>query len=103
MPLLKILNFKPSLERLDVSGTQLINPFNLLDLRAMPKLQILIGSPLLLVKEQLQNSLPNLVIYDFGDNEVDHLQFLNNFTSAENLLNKDGIWEIKAKSQQLLM
>ena len=96
-----IENLKPSLERLDISEARLIDPVNLLDLRAMPKLQILIGSPPLLVKEQLQNSLPNLVIYDFGDNEVDHLQFLNNFTSAENLLNKDGIWEIKAKPLKL--
>ena len=96
-----IENLKPSLERLDISEARLIDPVNLLDLRAMPKLQILIGSPLLLIKEQLQNSLPNLVIYDFGDNEEDHLQFLDNFTSAENLLNKDGIWEIKAKPLKL--
>ena len=96
-----IENLKPSLERLDISEARLIDPVNLLDLRAMPKLQILIGSPLLLIKEQLQNSLPNLVIFDFGCNEVDHLQFLNNFTSAENLLNKDGIWEIKAKPLKL--
>jgi len=96
-----IENLKPSLERLDISEARLIDPMNLLDLRAMPKLQILIGSPPLPVKEQLQNSLPNLVIYDFGDNEVDHLQFLNTFTSAENLLNKDGIWEIKAKPLKL--
>ena len=96
-----IENLKPSLERLDISEARLIDPVNLLDLRAMPKLQILIGSPLLLVKEQLKNSLPNLVIYDFGCNEVDHLQFLNNFTSAENLLNKDGIWEIKSKPLKL--
>ena len=96
-----IENLKPSLERLDISEARLIDPVNLLDLRAMPKLQILIGSPPLPIKEQLQNNLPNLVIYDFGDNEVDHLQFLNTFTSAENLLNKDGIWEIKAKPLKL--
>ena len=96
-----IENLKPSLERLDISEARLIDPMNLLDLRAMPKLQILIGSPPSPIKEQLQNSLPNLVIYDFGYNEVDHLQFLNTFTSAENLLNKDGIWEIKAKPLKL--
>ena len=96
-----IENLKPSLERLDMSEARLIDPMDLLELRAMPKLHILIGSPPLPIKEQLQNSLPNLVIYDFGYNEVDHLQFLNNFTSAGNLPNLDGIWEIKAKPLKL--
>ena len=96
-----IENLKPSLERLDVSGTQLINPMNLLDLRAMPKLQILIGTPGIGITEQLQNDLPNLVIYDFFYDEVDHKQFFDNSTLSENLLDKDGIWEIKAKPLKL--
>ena len=96
-----IENLKPSLERLDVSGTQLINPWNYLDLRAMPKLQILIGSTPLPITEQLQNDLPNLVIYDFCFDEVDHQQFFDNSTLSENLLDKDGIWEIKAKPLKL--
>ena len=96
-----IENLKPSLERLDVSGTQLINPMNLLDLRAMPKLQILIGTPGIGITEQLQNDLPNLVIYDFCFDEVDHQQFFDNSTLSENLLDKDGIWEIKAKPLKL--
>ena len=96
-----IENLKPFLERLDVSGAQLIDPMNLLDLRAMPKLQILIGSPPLSIIEQLENDLPNLVIYDFCHDEVDHLQFFDNFTLSENLLDRDGIWEIKAKPLKL--
>ena len=96
-----IENLKPFLERLDVSGAHLIDPMNLLDLRAMPKLQILIGSPPLSIIEQLENDLPNLVIYDFCHDEVDHLQFFDNFTLSENLLDGDGIWEIKAKPLKL--
>jgi len=93
-----IETLKPSLEQLDVCGID--DLMNLLELRAMPKLQILIVSRSTKhIKEQLQNDLPNLVIYDFRYN--DHQQFLDNFTSAGNLPNKDGIWEIKAKPLEL--
>ena len=95
-----IETLKHSLKQLDITGAFGIQPGNFLELRAMPKLQTLIGSFLLHFKEQLQNDLPNLVIYNFGSN-VDHQQFLNDFTSAENLSNKDGIWEIKAKPLKL--
>jgi hypothetical protein len=89
---------KPSLEQLDVCN-RFIVPMNLLELRAMPKLQILIVWSSLHVKEQLQNYLPNLVIYDLG--YKDHQQFIDNFSSAGNLPDKDGIWEIKAKPLKL--
>ena len=95
-----IETLKHSLKQLDITGAFGIQPGNFLELRAMPKLQTLIGSFLLHFKEQLQNDLPNLVIYNFGSN-VDHQQFLNDFTSAENLSYKDGIWEIKAKPLKL--
>jgi len=95
-----IETLKHSLKQLDITGSFGIQPGNFLELRAMPKLQTLIGSFLLHFREQLQNDLPNLVINNFGSN-VDHQQFLNNFTSAENLSNKEGIWEIKAKPLKL--
>jgi hypothetical protein len=93
-----IETLKPSLEQLDIAGTRGINSTNLFELRAMPKLQILIGSPPLLVKEQLQYNSPHLVIHDFGDNEVEHQKFLEESISASN---KDGIWEIKVKPLKL--
>ena len=93
-----IETLKPSLEQLDIAGTRGINSTNLLELRAMPKLQILIGSPPLPIKEQLQYNSPHLVIHDFGDNEVEHQKFLEASISASN---KDGIWEMKAKPLKL--
>ena len=93
-----IETLKPSLEQLDIAGTRGINSTNLLELREMPKLQILIGSPSLSIKEQLQYNSPRLVIHDFGDNEVEHQKFLEESISASN---KDGIWEIKAKPLKL--
>ena len=89
-----IETLKPSLEQLDIAGTRGINSTNLLELRAMRKLQVLIGSPPVPIKEQLQKNLPDLVIHDFGDNEVEHQKFLEESISASN---KNGIWEIKAK------
>ena len=89
-----IETLKPSLEQLDVCGID--DLMNLLELRAMPKLQILIVSRSTKhIKEQLQNDLPNLVIYEFGYSGN------YNFTSAGNLPNKDGIWEIEAKPLKL--
>ena len=100
-----IETLKPSLEKLDVYNRH-IDPMNLLELRAMPKLQILIVWSSLHVKEQLQNYLPNLVIYDLGYKDPkpfckDHQQFIDNFPSAGNLPDKDGIWEIKVKPLKL--
>ena len=93
-----IETLKPSLEQLDVCGID--DLMNLLELRAMPKLQILIVSRSTKhIKEQLQNDLPNLVIYELG--YKDHQQFIDNLPSAGNLPNKDGIWEIKAKPLKL--
>ena len=93
-----IETLKPSLEQLDIAGTRGINSTNLLELRAMPKLQILIGSPPLPIKEQLQYNSPHLVIHDFGDNKAEHQKFLEESISASN---KDGIWEMKAKPLKL--
>jgi len=97
-----IETLKHSLEQLDITGTFLIYPRGFPELRAMPKLQTLIGSfhHLLNINGQLQNDLPNLVIHNFCSN-LDHQQFLDNFTSAENLSSLDGIWEIKAKPLKL--
>ena len=93
-----IETLKPSLEQLDIAGTRGINSTNLIELYAMPKLQILIGSPPLPIKELLQYNSPHLVIHDFGDNEVEHQKFLEESISASN---KDKIWEIKAKPLKL--
>ena len=93
-----IETLKPSLEQLDIAGTRGINSTNLLELREIPKLQVLIGSPSLSIKAHLQFNSPHLVIHDFGDNEVEHQKFLEESISASN---KDGIWEIKAKPLKL--
>ena len=93
-----IETLKPSLEQLDIAGTRGINSTDLLELRAMPKLQILIGSPPLPIKEQLQYNSPHLVIHDFGDNEVKHQKFWEESIFSSN---KDGIWEMKAKPLKL--
>ena len=37
----------------------------------------------------------------FFFDEVDHQQFFDNSTLSENQLDKDGIWEIKAKPLKL--
>ena len=93
-----IETLKPSLEQLDIAGIRPIYPTNLIELRAMPKLKILIGSPPLPFKEQLQNDSPHLVIHEFGYSQIKHQKFLNKSMSA---LNKDGIWEVKAKPLKL--
>ena len=93
-----IETLKPSLEQLDIAGTRGINSTNLLELRAMLKLQVLIGSSPVPIKAHLQYNSPHLVIHDFGDNEVEHQKFLEESISASN---KDGIWEIKAKPLKL--
>ena len=64
----------------------------------MSKLQILIGSPPLPIRKQLQQNSHHLEIYDFGDNEVEHQKFLNESISESN---KEGIWEIKAEPLKL--
>jgi hypothetical protein len=91
-------NLKPSLEQLDITGTRRMNPTNIVVLVEMPKLQILIGSPPLPIKKQLKTNLPHLEIYDFGDNEIKHQKFLNEFISDSN---NEGIWEIKAEPLKL--
>ena len=93
-----IETLKPSLEQLDIAGTRGINSTNLLELREIPKLQVLIGSPSLSIKAHLQFNSPHLVIHDFGDNEVEHQKFLNESISESN---KEGIWEIKADPLKL--
>ena len=91
-------NLKPSLEQLDITGTRRMNPTNIVVVVEMPKLQILIGSPPLPIKKQLKANLPHLEIYDFGDNEIKHQKFLNEFISDSN---NEGIWEIKAEPLKL--
>jgi hypothetical protein len=96
-----IETLKPSLEQLDISiaGIRPIYPTNLIELRAMPKLKILIGTKLPLpLKEQLQNNSPHLVIRAVKVKK--HQKFVNESISA---LNKDGIWEVKAKPLNLFI
>ena len=89
---------KTTLECLDVSLLFNFDILKLLELRTMPKLKTLIGTGLALVKEQLMGYLPNLVIYEF-DNVHEHCKFTR--SSAGNLSDSDGIWEIKAKQLEL--
>ena len=89
---------KTTLECLDVSLLFNFDILKLLELRTMPKLKTLIGTGLAPVKEQLMGYLPNLVIYQF-DNVHEHCEFTR--SSAGNLSDSDGIWEIKAKQLEL--
>ena len=93
-----IETMKTTLETLDVSLLFNFDILKLLELRTMPKLKTLIGTGLAPVKEQLMGYLPNLVIYEF-DNVHEHCQFT--CSSAGNLSESDGIWEIKAKQLNL--
>ena len=93
-----IETMKTTLECLDVSLLFNFDIFKLLELRTMPKLKTLIGNGLVPVKEQLMGYLPNLVIYEF-DNVHEHCEFTR--SSAGNLSDSDGIWEIKAKQLNL--
>ena len=87
-----------TLERLDVAFAYNFDALKLLELKTMPKLQTLIGSGLAPVKEQLKEYLPNLVIFEFNDVHG-HCEFTH--SSAENLSESDGIWEIRAKQLEL--
>ena len=93
-----IETMKTTLECLDVSLLFNFDILKLLELRTMPKLKTLIGTGLAPVKEQLMGYLPNLVIYEF-DNVHEHCEFT--CSSAGNLSESDGIWEIKAKQLNL--
>ena len=87
-----------TLECLDVSLLFNFDRLKLFELRTMTKLKTLIGTGLAPVKEQLMGYLPNLVIYEF-DNVHEHCEFT--CSSAGNISDSDGIWEIKAKQLKL--
>ena len=93
-----IESMNSTLERLDVAFAYNFDALKLLELKTMPKLQTLIGSGLAPVKEQLKEYLPNLVIFEFNDVHG-HCEFTH--SSAENLSDSDGIWEIRAKQLDL--
>jgi hypothetical protein len=93
-----IETMKTTLEYLDVAFALNFDIMKILELRTMPKLKTLIGTGLAPVKEQLEGYFPNLVIYEF-DNVHEHCEFTR--SSAGNLSESDGIWEIKAKQLKL--
>ena len=89
---------KTTLECLDVSVLLNFDRLKLLELRAMPKLKTLIGTRLGPVEYQLKEYLPNLAIFEFNNVDV-----MRDFThsSAENISESVGIWEIRAKLLEL--
>ena len=93
-----IETMKTTLEYLDVAFALNFDIMKILELRTMPKLKTLIGTGLDPVKKQLKGYFPNLVIYEF-DNVHEHCDFTR--SSARNLSESDGIWEIKAKQLKL--
>ena len=93
-----IETMKTTLECLDVSFLFNFDRLKLLELRTMPKLQTLIGARLGPVEYQLKECLPNLVILEF-DLAQDRCEFTH--SSAENISESDGIWEIRAKQLDL--
>ena len=88
-----------TLERLDVAFAYNFDVLKLLELKTMPKLQTLIGTCLGPVEYQLKKCLPNLTIYE-SNREHDRCDIMFR-SSAENLSDSDGIWEIRAKQLEL--